>query len=327
MGRTAHDFHAGGVKHIDARKTSRSASANDPGSMGPTRRALLVAGLSVLSLSLVLSIAPAFASGGNAGGNASTGTVKIHDVTSGVTFDGSQNEPQVCGFTVIFQFNDPIESGTWSIQEWPAGSTPNIVASGSYDTSVDGTDQTAAISLAAGHYRLEWQADGAHGTKSKTFWVKDGCASAQAETPTPTPTATPTPTPTDAATTSPTATPTPSSETQPSAAADPTSTPSVDPSGTPTPDPTASTAPSATASPTSTPTATPTGGVLDASTTGTPEPSPQGQVADATGSPAGGSLPNTATPEAPTGLLTALGLLLVIASHPFLRRSGHADRS
>jgi hypothetical protein len=31
-------------------------------------------------------------------------------------------------------------------------------------------------------------------------------------------------------------------------------------------------------------------------------------------------------PEPPTGLLTVIGLLLVIASHPFLRRSAHTDR-
>jgi hypothetical protein len=310
-----------------------SSRANRPagaGSMGPTRRALLLVGLSVLSLSLVLSIAPAFA-------KATTGTVKIHDVATGTTFDDTQNDPQVCAFTVLFQFNDPVASGTWSIQVWPAGSTPTVVASGTYDTSVDGTDETGPITLPAGHYRLEWQADGAHGTKSKTFWVKDECASAstQSDSPTPSPTATPTGDPSTVESSSPTATSTPTATPTPAAPADetssatPTATPTptptatvpsagADPTGTPTPDPTASIAPS--------PTATPTGGVEDVTASATPAASPQGQVDDATGSPASSTLPNTSTPEPPTGMLTVIGLLLVIASHPFLRRSAHADR-
>jgi hypothetical protein len=277
--------------------------------MGPTRRALFVIGLSVLSLSLVLSIAPALAAGGGNGGNATTGTVKIRDVASGAVFDDAQNDPQVCTFVVLFQFNDPVETGAWSVQVWPAGSTPTVVASGTYDTTRDGTDETASITLPAGHYRLEWQAVGAHGTKSKTFWVKDGCSSAapQSDSPTPSPTASPMASPaTDAPPASATASPT---ATAPSGA---------DPSGTPAPDPSDSSVPS--------PTTMPTGGVEDVTSTATPAPGSQGQVRDATGFPGGTSLPNTSLPEPPTGLLTAIGLLLVLASHPFLRRSARADR-
>jgi methionine-rich copper-binding protein CopC len=285
--------------------------------MGPTRRALFVVGLAVLSLSLVLSIAPAFATGGSNGGNATTGTVKIRDVASGTSFDDAQNDPQVCAFTVLFQFNDPVESGAWSIQVWPAGSTPTVVASGTYDTAVDGTDETAPIALPAGHYRLDWQAVGAHGTKSKTFWVKDSCAApaVQSESPTPTPAATPVSDPSAAETASPTATATSTATPTPTATA---ASDVSDPTGTSTPDPSPSSV--------SSPAATPAGGVEDVTASASPAPDPQGQVRDATGSPAEASLPNTSLPEPPTGLLTGIGLLLVIASHPFLRRSAHADR-
>jgi hypothetical protein len=286
-------------------------------SMGPTRRALLAAGTAILSLSLLLSIAPAFAKG-----VPSTGTVKLHDVTSGVTVDDTANDPHVCTFTVVFQLTAPTQAGTWLIQVWPATNPATVMAQGVYDTSANGFFETDPMTFPAGHYRLEWQASSSNASKSKTFWVDTCAVDPTASTPASSD-PTPTPTPTDTAT--PTPTPTPSDP--PAVIVDPTPTPTD--TATPTPTPTPSDPPAVIVDPTPTPTdtATPAGDVEEA--TGTPPASsgnPEGQVAQAGAQPP--VLPNTSTPpEAPATLLTAIGLLMIVAAHPFIRRSAHADRA
>jgi hypothetical protein len=266
--------------------------------MSPTRRALLAAGTAVLSLSLALSIAPAFAKNAP-----STGTVKLHDVTNGVTVDDSANDPHVCTFTVVFQLTEPTQAGTWLIQTWPASNPPTVMAQGLYDTSANGYFETGPMTFAPGHYRLEWQANDANGngSKNKTFWV-DACGGAPTESASSDPTAppsddpTPTPTPTEVA------------------SSDPTAPPSDDPTPTPTPTEVASSS------------GNPNGGVADVTASETPGAG-ESAVLNTPASSAAGQLPNTSAPEPPTALLTVFGLLLVLAAHPFIRRSAHADRA
>lgn len=362
-------------------------------SLSPTRRALLMAGLITLALSLVLSIAPAWAKGGNAG------TVKLHDVSTDV--DPNATDPTVCTFTVVFDFPDPTEAGTWQVVTWNGSADHILVASGTYDTAIDGIDETAPQTLPAGHYRLEYQPLGAPNAKTKTFWVGDACA--VAATPSADPSADPTVEPSTAPSTEPTTPPSddpsasadPSSSPDPSATgpATPTSDPSSDPSQPPSDEPSdqptdepsdvpsedPSTAPSASPpdavvepsdGPSSEPSSDPTGSpsdqpsdepaappsddpshdpstappdgatdsssspsaapVTDPAQAGDPTSSPEGAVEGTTSQ--GGSvdhLPDTAFDggRVLTSLLTALGLLLVVAAHPFLRRSAPADRA
>lgn len=292
--------------------------------LSPTRRALLLAGVATVAVSLVMSIAPAFAK------NQSSGTVKLHDVTTGSDVPNTTNDPTVCTFTVIFQFSGSDTSGTWAIRSWQPTGDGSVVSSGTYDTSLTGTDGTDAIDLAAGHYRLEYLADGAHGAKTKTFWVGDGCgAGTDASS---VPSATPSSDPSDSPSDSPSDTP----SDPPSSA--PSSAPSTDPSApavvvdpTPTPQP-SDTAPSGSADPSANP-----------SQTAAPSDSasPEEQVAGAvdnngSGSQSGdsaqsgngtGAMPNTAA-GGPVGIapwLTALGLLMIIGAHPFLRGSASGD--
>lgn len=301
--------------------------------VSPTRRALLAAGTITLAISLVLSIAPAWAR------NASAGAVKIHDVATGQNDPGSANDPTVCTFTVRFFYSDPTETGTWEIQSWAPTGDGSVVASGTYDTTATGSDETAPLTLPAGHYRLEYQADGAHNAKTKTFWVSDACGQPTA--------ATATPTPTESATPTATATPTESATPTPTLAPDPVATDAATPTPTPTPAPTATPV-------TPTPTPTPTGSASDAPSatetptvaptpTTQPTPTPEGEVLGTTGTAAptstpvaagqasgsGTQLPDTSTggPIGLTSLLTALGLLMILAAHPFIRRSAHADRA
>jgi hypothetical protein len=56
-----------------------------------------------------------------------------------------------------------------------------------------------------------------------------------------------------------------------------------------------------------------------------PSDASSGETAPTTGGQA--TMPDTAMPEPPTGLLTALGLLLIVAAHPLLRRSTGRDRT
>ena len=143
-----------------------------------------VAGAALLGLSLLLTAAPALgaanhSSDGNgnssAGGGNGSGNVKVHDAASGVEANGTDNEPHVCGFWLEFDFAASHEAGTWFIVSWAPTGNGSTVASGTYDTAGDGTDQSSVILLPAGHYRAEWMATGGTTTKKKTFWVDAGC--------------------------------------------------------------------------------------------------------------------------------------------------------
>lgn len=300
--------------------------------LSPTRRALLGAGLTTLALSLVLSIAPAWAR------NTSAGTVKIHDVSTETDYGDASNDPTVCTFTVVFDFPDGTQTGTWEILVQDAGWNATGL-SGTYDASADGSAETAPMTLDAGHYKLEYQETGSNSTKSKTFWISDTCGAAAAsasasESPSSDPSASPSdePTPTATPTDEPTVEPTPSESTAPSD--DPTPTPAPSTDSVATTDPT----------PTATPTATPTEAPSDPpSNEPTSTPAPEGGVEAVTGSsepsatpaepaPSGSSaaqLPDTSIADTVplTSFLTALGLLMIVAAHPFIRRSAHADRA
>jgi hypothetical protein len=271
--------------------------------LSPTRRALLGAGIATLALSLALSIAPAWAKNTNAG------TVKIHDVSTGTDYDDSVNDPTVCTFTIVFAFPDSDQTGTWDILQQDSGPWTSTGRSGTYDASGDGIDQTDPITLDAGHYKVEYQATGSHSTKSKTFTVGDECGAAGASaSPSESPSSDPSSAPSDdaAPTATPTATPSSDPSDAPGGAAVPTATPTVTPSSTSEPEEGAVEAVTASSQPSATP----------------PQAAP---AADPTTT----QLPDTSiTDTVPlTSLLTALGLLMIVAAHPFIRRSAHADRA
>jgi hypothetical protein len=255
--------------------------------LNPTRRALLAAGTVTLAISMALSIAPAMAAG-----NPNAGTVKVHDVSTNT--DPSGNDPHVCTFTVAFQSFDAGATGSWTIsQTAPTGS--DQVAGGTYTVDGNGADETAPMTLLAGHYSLDWTADAANG-KHKTFWVDDSCASQE-----------------------------------PGDTGNGSEQPGDTGSGDGTEDPgnigDGSEQPGDTGSDQS-------GHTGDQSSSGDQSgQTPEGAVQGVTGSSkAGGttSLPNTSfdpRPASKTPLLTVLGLLLIAAAHPFIRRSAHADRA
>jgi hypothetical protein len=132
------------------------------------RRVLLGAGVATLAMSLALSIAPTLAK--------NSGTVKIHDVQAGTDIDASLNDPHVCTFTVVLDYSDPAETGSWQIvSKAPTGDGSQISA-GSYDTTGGELYETDVLTLDPGHYQLDWQAAGFHSSRHKTFWVE--CAPA-----------------------------------------------------------------------------------------------------------------------------------------------------
>jgi hypothetical protein len=153
--------------------------------MTPTRRALLAAGVATIAVSLVLSIAPVIAANGNGnsgnsgnggngdGGNA--GTIKVYDATTGLETADSDNDPHVCGFWVAFYAPDPFESGTWQLLSWAPTGDGSVVDSGTYDTTGDGLDATATLDPDPGHFRFEWAAVGSNSSKHKTLWVDETC--------------------------------------------------------------------------------------------------------------------------------------------------------
>jgi hypothetical protein len=147
--------------------------------MTPTRRALLAAGVATIAVSLVLSIAPVIAANGNGnggnGGGGNAGTIKVYDATTGLETAESDNDPHVCGFWVAFHAPDPFESGTWQLLSWAPTGDGSVVASGTYDTAGDGLDATATISPDPGHFRFEWAAVGSNSSKQKTLWVDEAC--------------------------------------------------------------------------------------------------------------------------------------------------------
>src|SRR5438552_9074968 len=149
-----------------------------PRRLSPTRRALLGAGVSTLVLSLALSIAPTWAknsdSAPNGNGGGVPGTVKLRDATTSDLVPETANDPHVCAFSIVFEYNPPT-AGTWQILSWPPTGDGSQVSSGSWDSTPSGTDETDVMTLGAGHYRLEYQATDASNSRNKTFWVAHGC--------------------------------------------------------------------------------------------------------------------------------------------------------
>jgi hypothetical protein len=280
--------------------------------MTPSRRALLAAGVATIAVSLVLSIAPVIAANGNGnggndgsgGGNA--GTIKIHDATTGQETTDGDNEPHVCAFWVAFYAPDPFEAGTWQLLSWAPTGDGSVVASGTYDTTGDGLDATATLTPDPGHYRFEWAGVGSNNSKHKTLWVDEACGTdvippGDDEVP---PGDDEVPPGDDEAPslldeTSPTDDETPPSEDQ-----TPPSEDSVPPSQDQTP-----------------PSQDPDGesGLLAGNPTSpvVENPAPEGAVA------AGGAtstMPDTSIPLGSSGVLAAMGLLLIVGAHAGTRR-------
>jgi len=139
-----------------------------------------LAWIAVMALSLTAIVAPSASAVDSPGNN---GTVKVHEGAS-ETEPLVRNEPHVCTFHLHFFFADPVQAGTWKIEEWAPGEKGAVVLTGTYDTAGDGIDRrpaTGTYSLPAGHYKLFWDGDGGRHDKMKVFWVE--CAA-----PTPTPT-------------------------------------------------------------------------------------------------------------------------------------------
>jgi hypothetical protein len=142
--------------------------------LSPSRRALLAAGIATLSISLLLSIAPVLAAKGGSSSNANSGTIKIHDATTDQETAENDNDPHVCSFWVGFHATDPYEAGSWQLLSWAPTGDGSIVDSGDYDTTGDGDDATGVLNPAPGHYRFDWQPVGGN-AKHKTLWVDDTC--------------------------------------------------------------------------------------------------------------------------------------------------------
>jgi hypothetical protein len=142
-----------------------------------------VAGVALLALSLLLSIGPAMgvANNSHGGGKGTSGNLKVHDVGTGTETNGTDNEPHVCAFWLGFTFDAPFEAGTWVLVSWAPTGDGSTIASGVYDTSGDGTDSSSVIDVPAGHYRVEWAAAGASGSKTKTFWVDAECGESESQ--------------------------------------------------------------------------------------------------------------------------------------------------
>jgi hypothetical protein len=274
--------------------------------MTPSRRALLAVGVATIAVSMVLSIAPVIAANGNGnsgnagngGGNA--GSIKIHDATTGVETAENDNDPHVCAFWVAFYAADPFESGTWQLLSWAPTGDGSVVASGTYDTTGDGLDATATLDPVPGHYRFEWTAAGSNNSKHKTLWVDETCGSEDEDPPS-------------------------EDETPPSEDQTPPSGDETPPSEDETPPSEDETPPSQDAVPPSQDQTPPSqdqngeSGIL----AGNPNPpvvenpAPDGVVA--TGG-ATTTLPDTSIPLGLSGVLAAMGLLLIVAAHAGTRR-------
>jgi hypothetical protein len=128
----------------------------------------------VVGLLVAAFAAPGTATSNDTAGN--NGTVKIHEGGT-ETEPGPQNEPHVCTFHIHFFFADPVQAGTWEIQEWSPGDKGTVVLTGTYDTAGDGEDrdpdEPGVYSLPDGHYKLFWDGDldTEKHDKHKVFWV------------------------------------------------------------------------------------------------------------------------------------------------------------
>jgi hypothetical protein len=153
--------------HLDA---PNLMNTTDRANRTLSRRTLTAAGITTLAFSLIVSIGPALAApggNGNGNGNANAGTVKIHDADTSTEATG--NDPYVCAFWIGFS-SDSGEAGVWQVLGVPPTGDGSVAASGAYDTNGDGFEATAVLTLPNGHYRLDWTANGAN-AKHKTFWV------------------------------------------------------------------------------------------------------------------------------------------------------------
>ncbi|HEU0236220.1 MAG TPA: hypothetical protein VFR14_07235 [Candidatus Limnocylindrales bacterium] len=138
----------------------------------PFARLLALAAATSLIVTAAASSALAAPEGGPPGNN---GTVKIHE-GPGEPAAEVRNEPHVCTFHLHFFFADPVQAGSWEIQEWAQGDKGTRVLAGTYDTAGDGEDRDPDVGvyeLPDGHYKLFWDGDldtGKH-DKHKVFWV------------------------------------------------------------------------------------------------------------------------------------------------------------
>lgn len=142
--------------------------------------------LAAILLALYAGIGPAAIAHQDTTGN--NGTVKVHEGAGEPSPSEVRNEPHVCTFHLHFYFADPVQAGSWEIQEWaPTGQKGTVVMTGTYDTAGDGEDrqpEAGAYSLPDGHYKLFWDGDTSKHDKMKVFWVD--CAPSTPATPAPT---------------------------------------------------------------------------------------------------------------------------------------------
>ena len=314
-----------------------------------SRAGIAAAGAALICLSLLLSVGPVLGAanngnngnGRNGGGNATSGTVKVHDADTGLEASETGNEPQVCDFFLGFTSDPPFEAGTWVVLSWPPTGDGSTVVSGSYDTGGDGTDYSSVISLPAGHYRVEWTANGANAAKNKTLWVDAGCS----EDPAPPADESPVEDPAPPADESPAEDPAPSADESP--AEDPA--PPADESPVEDPAPPADESPVEQAvepsdespvedpappsdnqpaeSSAESPAEQPAAG--DDAGAGDPGSSPEQNQLDHTAGADGATMPDTALPAVPAGggALATIGVLLLIAAPAAGRRERRPERA
>jgi LPXTG-motif cell wall-anchored protein len=133
-------------------------------------RALTSVGAAALAVSATLLAAPvAFA---DAPGD--NGTIKIHDAKTGEALE--KDEPHVCSFYLDAFGFDSQQQATWKIVDQPPTGTDDVVAGhGSITLDDTGHGRTDDMTLADGHYKLQWNFDAEHGAgKHKVFWVDCG---------------------------------------------------------------------------------------------------------------------------------------------------------
>src|SRR5690349_5293125 len=115
--------------------------------------------LAAILLAVYAGIGPSALAHQDTAGN--NGTVKVHDGAGEPSPSEVRNEPHVCTFHLHFYFADPVQAGSWEIQEWaPTGQKGSVVLTGTYDTAGDGEDrqpEQGAYSLPDGHYQLVWE--------------------------------------------------------------------------------------------------------------------------------------------------------------------------
>jgi len=142
--------------------------------------------LAAILLAVYAGIGPSALAHQDTAGN--NGTVKVHDGAGEPSPSEVRNEPHVCTFHLHFYFADPVQAGSWEIQEWaPTGQKGSVVLTGTYDTAGDGEDrqpEQGTYSLPDGHYKLFWDGDTGKHDKMKVFWVD--CAPSTPQSPAPT---------------------------------------------------------------------------------------------------------------------------------------------